>query len=90
MMGEIGGNVEEQTAELKASGQFTKLLAAFINRATGLTRGVSAPEGEERIELRRVPWNEAWALFEAERITDSMTAFALMHEALRRRRGGAD
>jgi 8-oxo-dGTP pyrophosphatase MutT (NUDIX family) len=63
---------------------------AFIYRATGLTRGVSAPEGDERIELRRVPWDEAWALFQAGRITDSMTAFALMHEALRRQGGGVD
>src|SRR5436305_3103558 len=30
MMGEIGGNAEEQAAALKASGQFTKPLAAFI------------------------------------------------------------
>ena len=30
MMGEIGGNAEEQAAGLKASGKFTKPLAAFI------------------------------------------------------------
>src|SRR6201997_400855 len=30
MMGEIGGNAEEQAAELRASGKFTKPLAAFI------------------------------------------------------------
>ena len=39
MMGEIGGNAEEQAAELKASGQFTKPLAAFI-------AGQTAPEGK--------------------------------------------
>ena len=30
MMGEIGGNAEEEAAELKRSGQFTKPMAAFI------------------------------------------------------------
>ncbi len=30
MMGEIGGNAEEQAAALKKSGEFTKPLAAFI------------------------------------------------------------
>ncbi len=39
MMGEIGGNAEEQAAELKASGQFTKPMAAFI-------AGQTAPTGK--------------------------------------------
>ncbi len=39
MMGEIGGNAEEQAAELKASGAFTKPLAAFI-------AGQTAPPGK--------------------------------------------
>jgi succinyl-CoA synthetase alpha subunit len=39
MMGEIGGNAEEQAAELKASGQFTKPMAAFI-------AGQTAPPGK--------------------------------------------
>ena len=39
MMGEIGGNAEEQAAELKASGGFTKPLAAFI-------AGQTAPAGK--------------------------------------------
>jgi succinyl-CoA synthetase alpha subunit len=39
MMGEIGGNAEEQAAELKASGGFTKPLAAFI-------AGQTAPPGK--------------------------------------------
>jgi succinyl-CoA synthetase alpha subunit len=39
MMGEIGGNAEEQAAELKASGKFTKPLAAFI-------AGQTAPPGK--------------------------------------------
>jgi succinyl-CoA synthetase alpha subunit len=39
MMGEIGGNAEEQAAVLKASGRFTKPLAAFI-------AGQTAPPGK--------------------------------------------
>ena len=39
MMGEIGGNAEEQAAALKASGEFTKPLAAFI-------AGQTAPPGK--------------------------------------------
>ncbi|APW63019.1 succinate--CoA ligase subunit alpha [Paludisphaera borealis] len=39
MMGEIGGNAEEQAAEFKASGGFTKPLAAFI-------AGQTAPPGK--------------------------------------------
>jgi succinyl-CoA synthetase alpha subunit len=39
MMGEIGGNGEEQAAALKASGKFTKPLAAFI-------AGQTAPSGK--------------------------------------------
>jgi succinyl-CoA synthetase alpha subunit len=39
MMGEIGGNAEEQAAEYKASGKFTKPMAAFI-------AGQTAPSGK--------------------------------------------
>ncbi len=39
MMGEIGGNAEEQAAEFKRSGKFTKPLAAFI-------AGQTAPPGK--------------------------------------------
>jgi succinyl-CoA synthetase alpha subunit len=39
MMGEIGGNAEEQAAALKADGKFTKPLAAFI-------AGQTAPPGK--------------------------------------------
>jgi succinyl-CoA synthetase alpha subunit len=39
MMGEIGGNAEEQAAEFKASGGFTKPMAAFI-------AGQTAPPGK--------------------------------------------
>ena len=36
IMGEIGGNAEEQAAEFKASGRFTKPMAAFIAGQTAL------------------------------------------------------
>jgi succinyl-CoA synthetase alpha subunit len=39
MMGEIGGNAEEQAAEFKASGKFSKPMAAFI-------AGQTAPPGK--------------------------------------------
>jgi succinyl-CoA synthetase alpha subunit len=39
MMGEIGGNAEEQAAELKKTGKFTKPMAAFI-------AGQTAPPGK--------------------------------------------
>ena len=39
MMGEIGGNAEEQAAKLKRSGEFTKPMAAFI-------AGQTAPPGK--------------------------------------------
>ncbi len=39
MMGEIGGDAEEQAAEYKASGKFSKPLAAFI-------AGQTAPPGK--------------------------------------------
>ncbi|HEV3166457.1 MAG TPA: succinate--CoA ligase subunit alpha, partial [Isosphaeraceae bacterium] len=39
LMGEIGGNAEEQAAELRSSGQFTKPIAAFI-------AGQTAPPGK--------------------------------------------
>jgi succinyl-CoA synthetase alpha subunit len=38
-MGEIGGNAEEKAAELKATGRFTKPIAAFI-------AGQTAPPGK--------------------------------------------
>jgi succinyl-CoA synthetase alpha subunit len=39
IMGEIGGNAEEQAAEFKAAGKFTKPMAAFI-------AGQTAPPGK--------------------------------------------
>ncbi|QDV36766.1 NUDIX domain-containing protein [Tautonia plasticadhaerens] len=56
----------------------------FIFRATGLVPGPSAPEGTERLAVRRVSWTEARAMLDRGEITDSLTVVALLREALRR------
>jgi 8-oxo-dGTP pyrophosphatase MutT (NUDIX family) len=57
---------------------------AILYRATGLREGPSAPEGAERLQVRRVDWEEAWAMLRSGSITDSMSVIALLHEAIRR------
>jgi 8-oxo-dGTP pyrophosphatase MutT (NUDIX family) len=57
---------------------------AYVFRATELTEGPHEPEGCERIEVRRLDWNEAWEMFRRGEITDSMSVIALLHEAVRR------
>jgi 8-oxo-dGTP pyrophosphatase MutT (NUDIX family) len=57
---------------------------AYIYRATELTPGPSAPEGNERIEVKLVAWDEAWAMLNRGEITDSMSVIAILHEAVRR------
>jgi 8-oxo-dGTP pyrophosphatase MutT (NUDIX family) len=60
---------------------------AYVFRATGLEPGPSAPSGDERLEVRLVPWDEAWAMLRRGEITDSMSVIALLHEAVRRAGG---
>lgn len=60
---------------------------ALVFRATGLTPGPSEPEGTERLEVRLVEWDEAWAMLRRGEITDSMSVIALLHEAVRRAGG---
>lgn len=62
---------------------------AYVYRATELAEGPSEPEAIERLQVRKVAWDEAWSLLESGRITDSMSVIALLHEALRRDRGPA-
>ncbi len=62
---------------------------AYIYRATCLESGESAPEGTERIQVRRVEWDEAWGMLKRGEITDSMSVIALLHEAIRRAEGAA-
>ena len=57
---------------------------AYIFRATELTEGPVDPEGCERIDVRRVEWDEAWSMLRRGEITDSMSVIALLHEAVRR------
>lgn len=57
---------------------------AYLYRATGLVSGESQPEGTERLEVRRVDWEEVLAMLRRREITDSMTVIALLHEAARR------
>jgi 8-oxo-dGTP pyrophosphatase MutT (NUDIX family) len=59
----------------------------YIYRATGLTRGASNPEATERLEVRRVPWDEARSMLDRGVITDSLSVVALLREALRRSEG---
>ncbi len=56
----------------------------YLFRATGLRRGPDDPEGTERLRVRRVSWDEAWARLEAGAITDSLSAIALLRERVRR------
>jgi 8-oxo-dGTP pyrophosphatase MutT (NUDIX family) len=60
---------------------------AYVFRATALRPGASEPEGTERLQVRRVAWDEAWGMLGRGEITDSMSVIALLHEAVRRRSG---
>jgi 8-oxo-dGTP pyrophosphatase MutT (NUDIX family) len=62
---------------------------AYIFRATELVHGPSMPEGSERLQVRRMNWEDAWAMLRRGEITDSMTVIALLHEAVRRLGGEA-
>lgn len=57
---------------------------AYLYRATDLTPGPSEPEGTERLEVRRVSWDETWEMVQGGAITDAMSVMALLHEAVRR------
>ena len=63
---------------------------AYIFRATCLESGESAPEGTERLQVRRVEWDEAWDMLKRGEITDSMSVIALLHEAVRRAGGDSN
>ena len=51
---------------------------AYIYRATCLESGESDPEGTERLQVRRVEWDEAWGMLQRGEITDSMSVIALL------------
>jgi hypothetical protein len=58
---------------------------SLLFRATGLTPGPAAPEGTERIVVRRIAFDEALDMMKRGEISDSLTVLALLHEALLRR-----
>ena len=57
---------------------------AYLYRATGLQRGLSEPEGTERLQVIRLGWDVVWKMVQDGTITDSMSVIALYAEALRR------
>jgi 8-oxo-dGTP pyrophosphatase MutT (NUDIX family) len=59
----------------------------YVFRATELVEGADDQEGTERIIVRRVPWEEAWRMYKAGEITDSLSVVAILHEAVRRLAG---
>ena len=76
-------NLERLGGDVALSNSVTDEVA-MIFRASGLTPGVSEPEGTERLQVRRFEWSEAWRMLEEGRITDSVSVIALLREALRR------
>jgi 8-oxo-dGTP pyrophosphatase MutT (NUDIX family) len=56
----------------------------FVFRATGLTEGEQAPEGTEKLAVRRFEWHEAYSMLKRGKITDSLSVIALLLEAVRR------
>jgi 8-oxo-dGTP pyrophosphatase MutT (NUDIX family) len=56
----------------------------FVYRATGLVQGASDPEESERLQVRCVPFEDAWRMLQRREITDSLSVIALLLEAGRR------
>jgi 8-oxo-dGTP pyrophosphatase MutT (NUDIX family) len=59
----------------------------YVFRATGLVEGAAEQSGDERIIVRRMPWEEAWCIYKTGQITDSLSVIAILHEAVRRLEG---
>ncbi len=58
--------------------------SGFLFRATGLKQGPSEPEATERLNVRRVSWQDAMRMLSNGEIVDSLSVIALLHEAVRR------
>jgi len=50
--------------------------------ATGLTQGEACPEGTEKLELLRIPFQEALSMIQSGEITDSLTLIGILRYAL--------
>ena len=55
---------------------------AIIYIATGLTMGIAAPEETEELVLRKVPFDEAYAMVMDGSITDSMSVAAILKTSI--------
>jgi ADP-ribose pyrophosphatase len=60
---------------------------AIVYLARGLTHGPAAPEGTERLQVRRLPFAEALVMVERGEITDAMSVMGLQRVALMRAAG---
>ncbi len=56
----------------------------YVFRATDLTQGDAEPEGSEELQVKRISWDDAWAMLATGEITDSLSVVAILHEAVRR------
>jgi 8-oxo-dGTP pyrophosphatase MutT (NUDIX family) len=56
----------------------------YVFRATGLVRGSAAPEGTERLVVRRFDWQDALSMLKRGEVTDSLSVIALWQEAVLR------
>jgi 8-oxo-dGTP pyrophosphatase MutT (NUDIX family) len=73
----------ERMGEAHLSNSVSDELAVWY-LATGLEQGECRPEGTERLQVRRVPVEEALRMALSGEITDALSVLALMHLRLRR------
>ena len=72
----------ERMGEAHLSNSVSDELAVWY-LATGLEQGECRPEGTERLQVRRVPVEEALRMALSGEITDALSMLALMHLRLR-------
>jgi 8-oxo-dGTP pyrophosphatase MutT (NUDIX family) len=75
----------KQLGEAHLSNSVTDELAVWF-LAVGLTRGKHSPEGTEKLEVRRVPFDEALRMVLAGEITDALSMLAIMQYEVQCRR----
>ena len=80
--GLVAGRIELVTTSHLSNSVSDEL--GYVFRATELQQGADEQEGTERIAVRRVSWDEAWRMYKAGGITDSLSVIAILHEAVRR------